>query len=43
LKTFDKLCKAMDAITGVITVAIMVFITIIVVASVVTRLAGTPI
>jgi len=43
LKTFDKLCKAMDTITGVITVAIMVFITIIVVASVVTRLAGTPI
>ena len=43
MKTFDKLCKAMDTITGVITVAIMVFITIIVVASVVTRLAGTPI
>jgi len=43
LKTFDKICKALDAICGFVTVAIMIFITIIVVASVVTRLTGTPI
>lgn len=42
MKTFDKLCDLMDAICGVITVAVIVFITLIITVSVVTRLLGSP-
>ncbi len=43
MKTFDKLCKILDTIASVITAVIMTFIIVIVVASVVCRLANSPI
>lgn len=42
LKTFDKLCKILDKIAGIITVALMVFITVIITLSVIFRLVGHP-
>ena len=42
MKAFDKLCKLMDKISGIVTVAIMIFITLIVTVSVLTRYLGHP-
>ncbi len=42
MKALDKLCNILDTICTVITVTLMIFITVMIVASVVTRFIGHP-
>lgn len=43
MKTFDKICKLMDRLAGIVTVALMIFISVMITASVIFRLFGHPI